>query len=221
VSAGRDRLRGARVVVTAGGTREPIDPVRYLGNRSSGKMGNALACAAAECGARVTLVTTAAAPEDHRINVVHVETADAMLAVLRMHISGAEVLLMAAAVADYRPEQVAAGKLKKRNEPWELRLVPTVDVLHTLRDLPERNGVFVVGFAAETDEMVSSAQRKLHDKGMDLIAVNDVSRGDIGMGADHNELTVLDAAGLVEVIRRAPKAEVAARLLEIVASRLP
>lgn len=214
-------LRGTRVVVTAGGTRESVDTVRFLGNRSSGKMGVAIARAARRAGADVTLITAAeTTPALDGVTLQRVESAADMLDAVRAAIPGADVLLMAAAVADYRPEHTSPSKLKKRDQPWDLRLVPTADILRTLRDAPERRGVFVVGFAAETDDLLANADRKLREKGLDLIVLNDVSRPDIGMGADDNEVTVIDAAGVVETIARAPKDVVAQRLLQLVAGRI-
>ena len=208
------------MVITAGGTREPIDPVRYVGNRSSGRMGNALAAAAADRGAEVTLVTTVAPPPAHpRVSVVPVDTAEQMNAAVRAALAGAAVLVMAAAVADYRVPEVAPRKLKKR-DALTLTLVPTIDILRSLAGDPLRDGVLVVGFAAETDDAERNAAAKLTDKRLDLVVLNDVSRADIGMGSEENEVTVLDAGGRVAHISRRPKALVAAALLDIVEERL-
>jgi phosphopantothenoylcysteine decarboxylase/phosphopantothenate--cysteine ligase len=208
-----------RVIVTAGGTREPIDAVRYLGNRSSGRMGNAIALAAADRGAEVTLITTVAAPHDPRVSVVRVDTADEMDAAVRRALPGADVLLMAAAVADYRVADVAPRKLKKQAS-LTLDLVPTVDILAGLARDPARDGVLIVGFAAETDDIETNALRKLAEKQLNLVVLNDVSRPGIGMGADDNEVSVFDSAGLVAHISRRAKTLVAAALLDIVAGRL-
>lgn len=213
-------LDGKRVIVTSGGTREPIDPVRYLGNRSSGKMGNALAQAATRLGARVTMITTVDPSVAPEVEIIRVGTAREMHAAIREALPGSDVLLMAAAVADYRPAQPSPNKLKKRNVEWPLVLVPTDDILASLRDDTARNGVFVVGFAAETDDLLANAQGKLRAKGLDLIVLNDVGRPDIGMGADENEVTVIDAAGIVAQIDRSPKSRVADQVLRIVAARL-
>jgi phosphopantothenoylcysteine decarboxylase / phosphopantothenate---cysteine ligase len=213
-------LSGRRVIVTAGGTREPIDPVRYLGNRSSGKMGNAVAVVAAERGAAVTLVTTVAPPPPHpRITVVAVDTADQMNAAVRAALPGAAVLIMAAAVADYRVAEVAPRKMKKR-EGLILTLVPTVDILRSLADDPLRDGVFVVGFAAETDDGERSAVAKLTEKRLDLVVLNDVSQPGIAMGSDDNEVTVFDVNGKAAQVTARPKPLVAAALLDIVETRL-
>lgn len=212
-------LAGRAVVITAGGTREPIDPVRYLGNRSTGRMGNALALAAAELGASVTLITTAAAPDDRRIQVVAVDTADEMNAAVRAALPGSAVLIMAAAVTDYRVAEVAQRKLKKR-DALTLELIPTVDILRSLATDPVRDGVLVVGFAAETDDLEANAMAKLAHKRLDLIVLNDVSRADIGMASDDNEVTVYDAGGVVGHISQRAKPRVAAALLDIIKRRL-
>ncbi len=214
-------LRGIRVVVTAGGTREPIDPVRFLGNRSSGKMGNALAAACREAGAAVELITAAlpppAAPE---VSVTQVETAAEMQRAVWTGLDRADVLLMAAAVADYRPRRVAAHKLKKSADELTLELVPTVDILESLREHPRRTRVLVVGFAAETDDLLANAADKLRRKGLDLIVLNDVGAPGVGMGSDDNAVTVLDPHGVVLTVQRSPKPEVARRLVGLVVERL-
>jgi phosphopantothenoylcysteine decarboxylase / phosphopantothenate---cysteine ligase len=208
-----------RVVVTAGGTREPIDAVRYIGNRSSGRMGTAIALAAADRGAGVTLISTVAAPDDARLSVVRVDTAAEMHAALKRALPGAAVLVMAAAVADYRVADVAPRKLKKRAS-LTLDLVPTLDILVALADDPARRGVLVVGFAAETDDIEANALRKLSEKRLDLVVLNDVSRPEIGMDSEDNEVTVFDSDGLVTHISRRAKTLVAAALLDIVGDRL-
>jgi phosphopantothenoylcysteine decarboxylase / phosphopantothenate---cysteine ligase len=212
-------LFGRCVVVTAGGTREPIDPVRYLGNRSSGRMGNAVALAAAQRGASVTLVTTVDAPPDRRIDVIRVETAAEMNAAVRGALPGAVLLVMVAAVADYRVAEVATNKIKKQAS-LTLELVPTVDILGGLAGDPLRQGVFVVGFAAETDNIDANARQKLSRKALDLVVLNDVSRAGIGMGSEDNEVTVYGPAGFVAHLSRRPKPEVAAALLDIVEERI-
>jgi phosphopantothenoylcysteine decarboxylase/phosphopantothenate--cysteine ligase len=213
-------LAGCTVVVTAGGTREPIDPVRYLGNRSSGRMGNEIALAAAERAADVVLITTMSPASHERIRTVAVETAAEMHDAVRAVLGGAAVLVMAAAVADYRPAAVAPRKLKKR-ESLTLELIPTVDILSSLAHDPVRRGVLMVGFAAETDDLRTNALRKLVEKHLDLVVLNDVSRADIGMSSEDNEVTVFDAAGVVTHISRRAKAAVAAAIIDVVAARLP
>jgi phosphopantothenoylcysteine decarboxylase / phosphopantothenate---cysteine ligase len=212
-------LAGRTVVITAGGTREPIDPVRFLGNRSSGRMGNAIAVAAAERGADVVLITTMPAVARDRIRVVDVETAAEMHDAVRVSLDGAVLLVMAAAVADYRVASVAPRKLKKR-PALTLELIPTVDILASLVDDPVRGDVVVVGFAAETHDLQASAVRKLAEKHLDLIVLNDVSRADIGMGSEDNEVTVLDATGVVAEISQRSKTAVARAILDIVETRL-
>jgi phosphopantothenoylcysteine decarboxylase / phosphopantothenate---cysteine ligase len=212
---------GLRFVVTAGGTREPIDPVRFIGNRSSGKMGNELAAAAIRHGADVMLITAATPPPAQAgLEIVTVETAAEMHAAVRDALPGARVLIMAAAVADWRPRDVAAHKLKKGAETMSLELVPTVDILRALRDDEAARGVYMVGFAAETEDVVDNARAKLDAKHLDLVIVNDVSREGIGMGADDNEVTVIDRDGTLETIARAPKRVVAEGIIRIIASRL-
>lgn len=222
MSAGPDpTINGLRFVVTAGGTREPIDPVRFIGNRSSGKMGNAVAMAALRRGATVTLVTAAPAPAvQPGLDIVEVETAADMHDAVRAALADADVLVMAAAVADWRPRDVAANKLKKGAETLTIELVPTVDILRALGDDDVTKDVFVVGFAAETEHVIDNARAKLDAKDLDLIVVNDVSREGIGMGADDNEVTVIARDGTVETIARAPKSDVADEIVRIVASRV-
>jgi phosphopantothenoylcysteine decarboxylase / phosphopantothenate---cysteine ligase len=212
-------LAGYTVVVTAGGTREPIDPVRYLGNRSSGRMGNEIALAAAERGADVVLVTTKAAASHPRIRAVAVDTAEEMHEAVRAALDGAAVLVMAAAVADYRTAAVAPRKLKKRGS-LTLELIPTVDILSSLANDPVGEGVLMVGFAAETDDLRANAVRKLAEKHLDLIVLNDVSRADIGMSSEDNEVTVFDSTGVVTEISRRAKAAVAAAIMDVVAARV-
>lgn len=213
-------LQGLRVLVTAGGTREPIDPVRYIGNRSSGKMGHAVAQAAAERGAQVTLVTSASLPVPAGVEGVRVATAAELERAVSERFGEADVLVMAAAVADYRPVQAAERKIKKGKGTLVLELEPTVDVLASLapRKRPDQ---LVVGFAAETDDVLSYAAEKLQRKGLDLIVANDVSRADIGFETDENAVTVLGATGVVAEIPRMPKHQVADRLWELVAERRP
>jgi len=214
-------LDGQRVVVTAGGTREPIDPVRFLGNRSSGKMGNALARAARNAGARVTLITAADPPADaSQLEIVRVETAHEMGEAVRASVAVARVLIMAAAVADYRPAAVSPVKIKKRSDTWMLELEPTDDILASVRGLPNRSSLYVVGFAAETSDLLENAQAKLRQKGLDLIVLNDVSRPDIAMAADDNEVTIIDEHGVVGVIERTDKDTVAAGIVRVIGSRI-
>ncbi|HXA30071.1 MAG TPA: bifunctional phosphopantothenoylcysteine decarboxylase/phosphopantothenate--cysteine ligase CoaBC [Candidatus Angelobacter sp.] len=211
-------LHGKHVVITSGGTREPIDPVRYIGNRSSGKMGLALAREAIRLGARVTLITSALAPAARpNLDVIEVETAAQMMAAVRAAVPSADVLIMAAAVADYRPAEVAPRKLKKGPDAMNLALVPTVDILRTLREEREPHGsLIVVGFAAETDDLLANAQHKLAEKGLDLVVANDVSGSEVGMGADDNAVTIIARSGVVAEVERAPKPEVARAVFDAI-----
>jgi len=211
VLAGRRNLGGWRVVVSAGGTREPLDPVRYVGNFSSGKMGRALAEVASARGADVTLVTTIpSAPEG--IHEVAVGTAADMLAALRTACAGAQVLVMAAAVSDYRPQAVAPSKIKRRDAPLPLELVPAVDIL---AELGRAAGLFRVGFKAETEDLERRAREKLVGYHLDLVVANLVGpRG--GMGTDDNAVTIIGQRGVVATVPRLPKTEVAERIWDAV-----
>ncbi len=215
-----ERLRGRRVLITAGGTREPLDPVRYLGNRSSGKMGHALAAAAAARGAEVTLVTTSALAVPPGVHPVRVQTAQEMLEAVRERLPAADVLVMAAAVADYRPATVAEQKIKKSAEAVTLTLEPTPDILATLKPL-RRADQLVIGFAAETEALLDHARGKLERKGLDLIVANDVSRPGIGFESDENAVTVLGPEGPIATWDVASKAMIAGRLMDLFAARLP
>jgi len=206
-------LAGRHIVVTAGGTQEPIDPVRCIVNRSSGKMGYALAEAALDRGARVSLVT---APVSLRApvgaDVINIGSAQEMRHATESVASEADVLIMAAAVADFRPKSVAKDKLKRRGSSFKLELESTPDIIGTLR------GDFVkVGFAAETTNMVENATEKLKQKGLDLIVANDVTASDSGFGADTNRVTIIDREGTVEALPLLSKREVADRVLDNVA----
>jgi phosphopantothenoylcysteine decarboxylase/phosphopantothenate--cysteine ligase len=187
-------LAGLRVVVTAGGTREPIDPVRYIGNRSSGKMGYAIANAAAARGAAVTVVSTVTRDVHPRVQVVSVETAEQMADATLAAAGDADAVVMAAAVADFRPKSAAAAKIKKSDGVPEIVLEPTPDILRMLGER-KRDGQFLVGFAAETDDVRTNAATKLATKRVDLMVGNDVRSGDSGFEVDTNRAIVLDAAG--------------------------
>jgi phosphopantothenoylcysteine decarboxylase / phosphopantothenate---cysteine ligase len=218
--AGRE-LDGLRVLVTAGGTREPIDAVRFVGNRSSGRMGFALAEEAARRGADVIVVAAnVAVPRRADIEYVDVETAEELAEACEQRIDAADLLLMAAAVADYRPEAPHAGKLKKdaTGAELDLRLVRTTDVLSMLA-ARRRPGQLLVGFAAEHgEEALTYAREKLERKGLDAIVVNDVSTPGIAFDSPENEVTVLTENSELRV-PRASKAEVATAILDAVLSR--
>jgi phosphopantothenoylcysteine decarboxylase/phosphopantothenate--cysteine ligase len=215
-----DSWSGLRVLVTAGGTREPIDSVRYIGNRSSGRMGVALAAGAAARGAEVTLVAAnLAVSPPAGVTVAAVQTAEEMLAACEREFPAADVLLMAAAVADFRPAAPADHKIKKdRGIPEPIVLEPTRDVLRTLvtRRRPDQ---VLVGFAAEHGEdAVQYGRAKLEGKGVDLVVVNDISRMDIGFDARYNEVVIVSADG-ERPVSRGPKEEIAAAILDEVQRR--
>jgi phosphopantothenoylcysteine decarboxylase/phosphopantothenate--cysteine ligase len=211
--SGRD-LEGLRVLVTAGGTREPIDPVRFIGNRSSGKQGFAIAEEAASRGAAVTVVATVHRPFSAGIEVVHVDTADEMHAAVMARAPESDIVVMAAAVADFRPATAAERKIKKSGGLPEVVLEPTVDILAALgSSKPE--GQTLVGFAAETDSVRENAEAKLRAKGADLIVANDVSAPDAGFEHDTNEVVILSSTGTVDV-PMADKRAVARAVLDTV-----
>ncbi len=202
-----------RILITAGPTREAIDPVRFISNRSSGKMGYALARVAARRGHAVTLISgPVALRPPPKVVLVAVTTAAEMLSAVRRHLSRCDALIMAAAVADWRPRRVAPQKIKKATASGVLHLEPTPDILKTLRSKKGRR-VFV-GFAAETQRLVGEARRKLTEKNLDLIVANDVSRRDAGFEVDTNRVTLLDADGCVRVLPLMTKLKVAARIID-------
>ncbi|HEX8086699.1 MAG TPA: bifunctional phosphopantothenoylcysteine decarboxylase/phosphopantothenate--cysteine ligase CoaBC [Solirubrobacteraceae bacterium] len=212
-------LDGLTVLVSAGGTREPIDSVRFIGNRSSGRMGFALAEVAASLGAEVTVVAAnvAALPRDPRVSYVDVETADQLLDALRTRFASSDVLLMAAAVVDFRPAAAHDGKLKKEEaqEEMSVALARTPDIVSTLAQ-ERREGQTIVGFAAEHGAgALDHGRDKLRRKGLDAVVVNDISRSDIGFDAAANEVTIVTAEGETAV-PRAPKPEVARAILDAV-----
>jgi phosphopantothenoylcysteine decarboxylase/phosphopantothenate--cysteine ligase len=216
-------LKGRTIVVTAGGTQEPIDPVRILTNRSSGKQGLALAQAALDAGADVVLVATpvvSAGPVGARR--IAVGTAAEMAEAVLEECRSADVLVMAAAVADFRPVRRASEKLKKREGVPILELEPTADVLSAVHRQRREAGRphLVVGFAAETKDLLESARQKLVAKGLDLIVANDVSAPDAGFAVDNNRVTLLDAAGHEQALPLLPKEEVAWHVIDRVIALL-
>jgi phosphopantothenoylcysteine decarboxylase / phosphopantothenate---cysteine ligase len=204
---------GKRVVVTAGGTREPLDAVRFVGNRSSGRMGVALAEEAQRRGADVTLIASnLAVPAPDGIEVVEAPTAAEVERATNFR-ADADVVLMAAAVSDYRPSQTDEAKRPKDEETWKIELEPTSDVLRSL-GARRTNGQVLVGFAAETAENgLERARKKLADKQVDLIVYNDVSRDDVGFDAEDNEVVIVSAQG-ERVVEKAPKEAIAAAILD-------
>ncbi|MBI4200080.1 MAG: bifunctional phosphopantothenoylcysteine decarboxylase/phosphopantothenate--cysteine ligase CoaBC [Chloroflexi bacterium] len=211
-------LAGTTVVVTAGGTQEPLDPVRVLTNRSSGKMGYAVAEAARDRGARTVLVAAPTALTDPpAVEVHHVGTALEMGAAVAKLARGVAVLVMAAAVADYRPVETAPRKVKRgKQETWTVELTRTPDILMGVEGPRVK-----VGFAAETEDLLSNAREKLRTKGVDLFVANDVTSPGSGFGSDTNEVIILGRDGVVEKLPLMSKYEVAHRVLDRVAKLLP
>jgi phosphopantothenoylcysteine decarboxylase/phosphopantothenate--cysteine ligase len=210
-------LTGLRVVVTAGGTREPIDPVRFIGNRSSGKQGHAVAEEAAARGAKVTLVTTADIPTSVGIDSVRVDTAAEMEHAVLSRSDDADVVVMAAAVADFRSVEPAGGKIKKTDGVPSVVLEPTVDILAAL-GRRRQPGQTIVGFAAETEDLRSNATDKLARKGVDLIVANDVSAPGVGFEHDTNAVVILGADGVVADVPLTDKRAVARVILDAVST---
>jgi len=212
--AGTGPLRGKRVLVSAGGTREPIDAVRFVGNRSSGRMGVALAAEARRRGARVTLLgANLAVPSPPGVELVETPTASDLESEVLSRGVEADVVIMAAAVADYRPAEALATKRPKDRSGWTVELEPTTDVLAALGER-RAPGQLLVGFAADQGEGgLERARDKLTNKKADLFVFNDVSRTDIGFDSSDNEVTLLDVRG-ERTIAKAPKEEIAAAILD-------
>ena len=213
-------LRGERVVVTAGPNREPIDPVRFISNRSTGKMGFAVAAAAWRRGADVALIAgPTSLPTPHGVRRRDVTTAEEMRQAIEAEFEACTLLFMAAAVADYRPSQVAPQKLKKKPGPMQLDLTRTVDILGTLA--PRKGARFIVGFAAETDNVLANAERKLAEKHLDLMVANDVAAADTGFAVNTNAVTIIDRSGHHATVPLMSKDDVADRIIDrVVAVRL-
>ena len=216
--AKREQLLGTRMVVTAGGTREPLDDVRFVGNRSSGRMGVELAEEARRRGAEVTLVAAnLAVPTPGGIELVAAPSAADVEREVLSRAADADVVVMAAAVADYRPAEAVAGKRGKDAASWTLELEPTTDVLRALGE--REDGPLLVGFAAESGGGIERARQKLTDKNVNLIVFNDVSRDDIGFDSEENEVTLIGGDGERQV-EKAPKRAVAGAILDEVARLL-
>jgi phosphopantothenoylcysteine decarboxylase/phosphopantothenate--cysteine ligase len=206
-----------KFVVTAGPTREPIDPVRFLSNRSSGKMGYAIADAVLEAGHEVVLISgpvCLSAPR--KAKLIRVETSDEMHDAVRGASHDCDVLVMCAAVADYKPARVAQSKIKKCEQRFALELVPTRDILHSL---PSARDFFVIGFAAETEELEQNARKKLRYKNCNMIVANDVSDPASGMESEQNAVTIFFNDGAMQKISRAPKNVIARELVQIILQR--
>ncbi len=214
---GPNDLHGVRVVVSAGGTREPIDAVRVIANRSSGKQGYAIAAEAASRGASVTLVSTVSLPVPAGVRLVPVETAAEMERAMTDAAADHDVVVMAAAVADFRPKAAADGKLKKRDGVPEIVLEPTPDILAGL-GARKRAAQTLVGFAAETDDLVANAAQKLRSKHLDLIVANDVGAPQVGFAHDTNAVTLLRPDAEPVEIDLASKRDVARAVIDTIIS---
>ena len=210
-------LAGRRVLVTSGGTREPIDAVRFMGNRSSGKQGAAVACEAAARGAEVVLVTTEPERAPAAARVVAVETAAEMAAAVELEAPGVDAVIMSAAVADFRPARPSGAKIKKGEGVPPLELEPTVDILASL-GASKSPGQILVGFAAETEELEANALDKLRSKNLDVIVANDVSKEHVGFGHDTNEIVMFTADGARHHVPLTTKREAARSVLDKVAA---
>ena len=199
-------------LITAGPTREPIDPVRYISNRSSGKMGYAIAEAALDAGHDVILISGPVnlAPP-HKVKFISVSTSDEMFDAVHQYADSSDICVLCAAVADYKPAQVSPVKIKKRNAEFSLELIPTRDILQSL-GLQQERKFLLVGFAAETDYLEANATKKLGEKNCDIIVANDAH---IGMETDENELLILFCDGETKKISRAPKTFLACELVKI------
>ncbi len=216
LSRSRD-LAGKRIVVTAGGTQEPIDPARHIGNRSSGKMGYALAEAARDRGAEVELIAAPTLlPEPAGVEITHVRTTAEMKEAVAEAVARADALIMAAAVTDYQPKKIAKAKIKKESaQSLTLELIRTPDILSEVK------GNFLkVGFAAESEDLVANARQKLQKKQLDLIVANDITATDSGFGVDTNKVTIISRDGKVESLPLLTKREVADRILDRVVQLL-
>jgi phosphopantothenoylcysteine decarboxylase/phosphopantothenate--cysteine ligase len=204
-----------RFLITAGPTREPIDPVRYISNRSSGKMGYALAEAALAEGHDVTLISgpvNLEAPQN--IKLISVSTSDEMFEAVHRHADQCDICVLCAAVADYKPANVSSTKIKKRGVKFSLELIPTRDILDSLGQRQDRQFV-LVGFAAETDHVEENAAKKLRAKNCDIMVANDVSAADSGMESNVNEVTILFRDREKKKISRTPKKIIARELVKI------
>ncbi len=203
-------LAGKKICITAGGTKEPIDPVRFIGNRSSGKMGFALASAARDRGAEVMLITAADwLPETAGIKMLKVATAAEMAKAVNNAVKTADALIMAAAVADYRPKNYAVGKIKKDDTSLTLELVKTLDVL-----MDVKGDLIKVGFAAESENLIANARKKLKEKKLDIVVANNITDKDCGFGSDLNRVTIIDKKNRVKELPLMCKREVADKVLD-------
>jgi phosphopantothenoylcysteine decarboxylase/phosphopantothenate--cysteine ligase len=213
-------LEGLHVVVSAGGTREPLDPVRFIGNRSSGKMGAAMAEAARDRGASVTLVAGAMSVAPPRgVDLVDATTAAAMREAVLRAAPSADILVMAAAVADFAPKRPSAKKIKREGAGLQVELVPNPDIVAEVGEMPEGARPFLIGFAAESDDLEANARSKLRDKGLDLIVGNTIGGPFDAIGSDENKVTVFGMEGALTDWPMLPKRQVAERLWDLIVDR--
>lgn len=223
VIGGDGELASHKLVVTAGGTRESIDPVRFITNRSTGKQGYAIAQAAVDAGAEVALISSAAGLSTPvGATLVAVDSAESMRAAVLANVADSSALIMAAAVADYRPQAVSEQKIKKSDDSLNLPLTRTADILMAVKAQRAQTGypMIVVGFAAESENLVENASGKLQSKGLDLLIANDITASDAGFAADTNRVVVLDMDGGLHHIERRSKAEIGAYIIERVGGLL-
>ncbi|MDY6821662.1 MAG: bifunctional phosphopantothenoylcysteine decarboxylase/phosphopantothenate--cysteine ligase CoaBC, partial [Deferribacterota bacterium] len=204
--------KGIRFLVTAGPTREYIDPVRYITNRSSGKMGLSLANVIKRKGGTVSLVTGSIDCKDiHYDRIFNVETADEMLNLLKKEVKESDILIMAAAVADFKPKEISERKIKK-GKSFLLELVENPDILKELSKEKDESQVFV-GFAAESDDLIENAKKKIGEKNLDMIVLNDISRSDIGFDSNYNEVTLIYKNGRMKRVPKATKEKIAEEII--------
>jgi phosphopantothenoylcysteine decarboxylase/phosphopantothenate--cysteine ligase len=213
-------LKGEQILITGGPTQEPMDPVRFITNRSSGKMGHALAKVARRRGAKVILISgpTSLSLVRRDIQYVPVQTAEEMRKAVFAHLEGSSVVIKAAAVSDYRPKVISAKKIKKGDPEYTLALEKTKDILEELGKKKENR--ILVGFAAETEDLVAQAQKKLQEKNLDLIVVNDVTQPGAGFGSDTNQAKILSPSGQVEDLPLTTKEEISRAILDHVVALL-
>jgi len=210
------RLAGKNVLISAGPTRETIDPVRYITNRSSGKMGYALAEAAASFGASVTLVSGPVHLETNASNITQhdVVTSEEMYEEMHKHFPNADIVIKAAAVSDYRPKKIFKQKVKKQEDKWEISLERTEDILRSLGE--KKDNQYLVGFAAETENVIENGLQKLNQKHLDAIVINDVSKADAGFDVDTNAVTFIRQDGTREELPLAEKTKIAKALVQLI-----
>ncbi len=207
-------LKGKKVIITAGGTKENIDPVRYIGNYSSGKMGFALAKKAAEAGAQTVLITSVVLAEKIAGEIINVTSAKEMFDAVKNEFKNADILIMAAAVADYRPENTSDLKIKKEDAgEFTIKLVKNPDILFEMCKIKNQNQT-VVGFCAESNDLIENAKKKIAKKGCDYLVANDISRKDTGFSSEYNEVYVLDKDLNITKLEKNTKDNIAQKILE-------